>query len=306
MSDMSTNNSEQLTIMFADIAGSTKLYDLLGDKKAYPMIKLTLDIMSKIVNNNKGRVVGTAGDEIMCQFYDANNAVESAFIIQNTLNNDINLGVRIGMHTGLTGVHNGRPFGDTVNVASRMTGLAKAGRVIISSATSDAINTVYKANLRDFDTVIVKGKSKPVQTFEYIWDQSNSTRVGGLSPITSQNIQPAQSALECQYKSLKILLTPQHPIITIGRAHTNDISISSTQVSREHATIELVGNLVIFTDHSTNGCNFKIKATDNQTHAGGLEFILHRDKWVLSGKGVIGVGEPAESSQNLIFFEHFR
>ena len=306
--DEISDNSEQLTIMFADIAGSTKLYDRLGDEKAYPIIKLVLDVMSKVVCDNKGIVVEIIGDEIMCQFYDANDAVEAAFKIQKTLTSNANLSVRIGLHTGLTGVHEGHPFGDIVNVASRMTGLAKAERVIISRATRDAINSLNQANLRTFDVVQVKGKLEPIQTFEYIWDQSDSTSFGGLSPIMlkSEKIRPKQSTLECQYKSFKIQLTPANPKITIGRSAMNDIFIDSTNVSRDHVTIELVGNRVIYTDHSTNGSHFQIKATDSNTHVNGLDFVLHRDKWILSGKGVVGVREPIENSQNLVFFEHFK
>ena len=54
--------------MFADIAGSTRLYNQLGDDKAELLISTRLDIMCNITASYNGRVIKKIGDEIMCQF----------------------------------------------------------------------------------------------------------------------------------------------------------------------------------------------------------------------------------------------
>lgn len=297
------DSNEKLTILFSDIAGSTRLYDRLGDEKAYPIITSTLDIMSEIVADNHGIVVETIGDEIMCQFHDANNAIAAANHIQTTLSKNNQLSARIGLHTGIAGMHDGRPFGDIVNVAARMTGLAKAGRIIISIDTMEAFNLVNKAKLRQFEYAHVKGKEKSFQTFEYIWDEIDSTSYGQSLPILSQNIQPPRGSLICRYREIWMRIDQDHTRITIGRNEHSDMMIDDFNASRDHATIELLGDRIIYIDHSTNGSHFKVKATDGNTYEEGFDFTLHRDKWVMSGEGVIGIGEPVDQSKNLIIFE---
>ena len=71
-----TNN--QCAIMFADIAGSTRLYNQLGDDKAEFLISTRLAIMCNIASNNNGRVIKKIGDEIMCQFPSAEDAALAA------------------------------------------------------------------------------------------------------------------------------------------------------------------------------------------------------------------------------------
>jgi len=298
-----SDSKENLTILFADIAGSTSLYDRLGDKKAHPIITLTLEIMSQIITEYRGIVVEIIGDEIMSRFYNANDAITAADKIQHTLAGNTQLSARIGLQTGITGMHNDHPFGNVVNVAARMTSLAKAGKVIISNDTKQALNSVNQIQLRPFDYVKVKGKDKALQTYEYIWDQLESTNYVRLSPIRSQIIQPSRVSLICRYKSLRLCIDQDHTKISIGRSEHSDITIDSDKVSREHASIELFGGRIIYIDHSTNGSYFSVKETDSNTHAEDLNFVLHRDEWVMSGKGVVCIGEPVDQCQNSILFE---
>ncbi|MBT6454126.1 MAG: adenylate/guanylate cyclase domain-containing protein, partial [Gammaproteobacteria bacterium] len=58
----------QATILFADIAGSTALYENIGDSQAENLINTILAALSGIVEEHNGLVIKTIGDEIMCQF----------------------------------------------------------------------------------------------------------------------------------------------------------------------------------------------------------------------------------------------
>ena len=74
-----------LAILFADIAKSTHLYETLGNKKAQSLIGNCLSLLSRITSQHKGVVIKTIGDEIMCTFPGANEAVEAAMAIQPKL-----------------------------------------------------------------------------------------------------------------------------------------------------------------------------------------------------------------------------
>jgi len=132
---MSENTSKELTILFADVAGSVELYTELGDIQAHERICLFQQSMKILVEQqNRGRVVETISDEIMCVFSKTDDALAAAGMIQKSMKTDREwcLNVRIGIHSGLTSNENGHPFGDMVNVAARVVAVAKAGQVMFT------------------------------------------------------------------------------------------------------------------------------------------------------------------------------
>ena len=74
--------------MFADIAGSTKLYDTLGDQAARAKVAASIDTMSEITTQNSGTVIKTIGDEVMCTFPTAEDAGTAAWEMQETFDEE--------------------------------------------------------------------------------------------------------------------------------------------------------------------------------------------------------------------------
>ncbi|HEY5701588.1 MAG TPA: adenylate/guanylate cyclase domain-containing protein, partial [Gammaproteobacteria bacterium] len=62
---------EEVAIVFADVSGSVRLFDALGDETAWKLIQKCLNGLTDEVNKHRGRVVKTIGDEIMCTFTSA-------------------------------------------------------------------------------------------------------------------------------------------------------------------------------------------------------------------------------------------
>ncbi len=99
------NEELKLAVMFADVAGSTRLFDQIGDRAAKAAIDQCLALMIKIIEKNQGVIVKTIGDEVMCRFSEIDNAAQSAVTIQNCIeefaaSTTSHLKVRIGMHYG--------------------------------------------------------------------------------------------------------------------------------------------------------------------------------------------------------------
>ena len=65
----------EVAVLFADVVGSTRLYELLGDHAARDMIVLCVDLMRQATERNRGTVVKTIGDEILAIFPTGNDAV---------------------------------------------------------------------------------------------------------------------------------------------------------------------------------------------------------------------------------------
>jgi adenylate cyclase len=97
--------TQTLAILFADVSGSTRLFELRGDVEARRIIAGVLGVMTQIVHQHGGTVIKTIGDEIMCTFPGAVNGVQAACDMQRRVSTDPafvcdNIGLRIGMHYG--------------------------------------------------------------------------------------------------------------------------------------------------------------------------------------------------------------
>src|ERR1700733_14847697 len=97
----------ELAILFADVVGSTRLYDLMGDVRAREMVAICIDVMRSATEQRQGTVIKTMGDEVMATFPPAGAALNAApqRSQQTTLNRQPKVGgqpvaIRIGCHFG--------------------------------------------------------------------------------------------------------------------------------------------------------------------------------------------------------------
>ncbi len=80
-----SKHTEKLAVMFADICGSTALYDRLGDEIARRLITKCLAMMVDKTTSNQGTLIETIGDEILCTFPSAEHAANAACAMQDTI-----------------------------------------------------------------------------------------------------------------------------------------------------------------------------------------------------------------------------
>ena len=97
--------TQPLAIVFADVSGSTRLFEQLGDVEARRIIAAVLDALTVVVHRNGGAVIKTIGDEIMCTFPSALDGIRAACEMQRKVTGDPvfardSIGIRIGMHHG--------------------------------------------------------------------------------------------------------------------------------------------------------------------------------------------------------------
>jgi class 3 adenylate cyclase len=126
----------QAAILFADIAGSTKLYETLGDVEALATIARALEVIRQICEEHGGRIVKTIGDEAMAIFPNAANAAYSAISMQTQVSAmKTSRGASLSIHAGFhyrPVIDDGKDvFGDSVNLAARLTSLAASGPVAL-------------------------------------------------------------------------------------------------------------------------------------------------------------------------------
>jgi class 3 adenylate cyclase len=274
-------------VVFADIAGSTRLYETLGDDKAKRIVLTIENKIADIVREMGGLVQEMVGDEVMFRFEDVDRAVACACEIQRVMqcfgDTDSRLALRIGLHLGPAIVEQGRMFGDTVNTAARMAGIAQANQIITTAEVVNALKEAPNAMLRRFDEVKVKGKRDALVVYEVLWHQTNVT---AISYATKRSAAPLP-LLTLEYQGRSWQLRPWQGIFSIGRSTTSDLVVRAESASRQHGSVEFARGRFVFSDSSTNG-------TYVQT-ADGPCLFFRREATPLVGRGEIGFGAPPQT-----------
>ncbi|GAO37394.1 guanylate cyclase [Sulfuricella sp. T08] len=282
------NENVSLAILFADISGSTRLYETLGDKEALERIEHCLSVLSELSHKHHGEIVKTIGDEIMCAFADAGSAFCAARAMQTEMamqliSGKLPLYIHIGMHYGPAIRDEGDVFGDAVNIAARLTKIAKAGQIITSQQTADTLPTELRADMRKLGNATLKGKREEIDICEIIWQE-----VGDLTlmPGTAFKTAPYTGRLVLRHGGTSLVIDGNKSAAVLGRDKNNDLVVNNPLASRQHAQIEYRGGKFILIDQSTNG-------TYIFTEDGRKSFV-HREEFPLSGSGSISLGHDTE------------
>ncbi len=290
----------ELAILFADVVGSTRLYELMGDLRARDMVAICIDVMRTATEQHQGTVIKTMGDEVMATFADADQALNAASQMQQQISRHSQLKVegqpvalRIGCHFGPVVLENRDVFGATVHTANRMTSQAKAMQIMTTAAVVERLAPQWRAAVRQVDVATLKGQGNEVALYEVLWQTEDVTSMIPAIGMGNQNLPHLRLRLQCQDR--EFVLDEQHPTVTIGRAEDNDLIVKGNLISRLHARIEINRHKFVLIDQSTNGTF--VQSQD------GDEAFVRRDSVQIKGKGMIGLGKlPDQDSPQTIRF----
>ncbi len=295
---MSSNQS--LTILFADVSGSTKLFEMRGNVIARNIISAVLGALVEVAQRHGGSLVKTIGDEIMCTFPGALQGLLAATDMQRRVKGDAdfvqdNVGIRIGLHHGDALLEDNDVFGDAVNVAARMAALAQRDQIVATASTSLGITNAAGLRVRSVGTARVAGKLAPIEIVDVMWqeDVSHVTTVQRIVRFAEAKTERMRLVLRHRDREFHVdeLADP----FTLGREAGHSLTIDADWVSRDHAMIEWKRGHFILSDRSTNGTWVRI---------GNEELFVHRDAFHLRRNGTISLGQSSETGgENLLYFE---
>jgi class 3 adenylate cyclase len=287
-----------LAILFADVSGSTRLYEKLGDARALECIGLCLNIMREVTAEHGGRVIKTIGDEVMCVFPTVSAGAKAAADMQARVSmqdpaGGQRLAIRIGLQFGPVLEKADDVFGDSVNVAARMASLAKAGQIITTGDSVDAMPPSMRALTRNLDTVSVKGKEEDIAICEIIWQHGEDL----TSLATRMDAgPPSQIRLRLRHGGREVVFGPEQKQMTLGRDASCDLVIADRKASRQHARIERRRDKYVLIDQSSNGTHLTVH--------GQPEIRIRREEFVFQGRGSISFGHPyAADPAEVVVFE---
>lgn len=284
-------NTKNIAVMFTDVVGSTRIYEVLGNEKAQNIVSHALNIVGSIVQKHQGSVVKTAGDDLLSTFKSADDALIAACVIHDTFEEniifeDVLLTFHIGIHYGEGVFIEGDVYGDAVNIAARLTSVAKSGQIITSKETVDHLKKGLAAKARFFDTVLVKGRKKPIEIYDIVWKKTGNET--SLVRMTTGIF--GGKSLNLQFKDKLINILPEPVTFILGRGINSQLVIAATMVSRQHASIEYHHRKFVLRDMSINGTYVRLNDED---------FFIKGEKTTIIGNGAISLGKRVDDQPEL-------
>ncbi|MBT3360647.1 MAG: adenylate/guanylate cyclase domain-containing protein [Rhodospirillales bacterium] len=163
-------------IFYADVAGYSRLTGL-DEEGTHRRLSEYLDVISSAIEESGGRVVHYAGDAVLADFKTVVEAVSCAISIQRDLAvrnqplpEDRRVEFRIGINLGDVMVDRNDIYGDGVNVAARLEGLADVGGICISGAVHDQVRNRMDVGFEPMGRQQVKNIAEPISAFRVVLD----------------------------------------------------------------------------------------------------------------------------------------
>lgn len=156
----------ELTIVFADLTGSTGLFEALGNSRAAEVVTRTTHWIGKLCQARGGRVIKYLGDGVLLSFEYNPGAVLAAIELQSShrerhssVPGGDQMKIKIGMARGEVVEQDGDCFGDAVNVASRLSDLSGGDQIFASESVIDALPHDEDIHFRNLGPMDIRGKS---------------------------------------------------------------------------------------------------------------------------------------------------
>lgn len=279
----------QRTVLFADLRGSTALYETLGNAEATTVVTRSVSLISQIVSTSGGVVVKTLGDGLMAVFADSAAAVVAADEMHDSLErivppsgqrNTPVLKLQVGLAHGEVVEMSGDCFGDAVNVAARLLDHAGDNETLATASVVAGLDHETRERCRSLDKVQLRGRVEPVHVYLI-----EGRRFSDTAATAYGELLPAQEpeGIRLVWLDLnRVFAGPSLPVV-LGRSPQVTYCIDDSRVSRSHARIDWHGGAFQLTDLSYNGTYVRF-SNDSEIVA------LRRGTCTLHGSGLIGLG----------------
>jgi len=290
------------TVVFADLVGSTGIFERLGDETAGRFVTQLTTALSRTFEEHNGRVVKLLGDGLFVVFPEERDAVGACIAIQKRLHDKpvrpggtgTPVQMQMGLESGEIVEIDGDCYGDAVNSAARLADLAGAEQILATQRVRNALPSAMQDQLRSLGPMYLRGKSEVTEVFQADWqaDRDSDATVMGVSMFKAVQ----DGHLEIASAGQTVRLEPRGERLTLGRATTASLTVNDSRVSRVHATVEWRGAQFVLTDLSSFGTWVYV---GNQAEP----LVLRRTECYLVGQGEIALGcdRNAESAPMVRF-----
>ena len=165
-------------ILVADVAGYSRLMGIDEEGTLTRMTAYRRDVVDPGVFRNRGRIVKNTGDGLLAEFASVIDAVRCAVEVQTDMAErnsgdaeDQRISFRIGINVGDIVEQDGDIFGDGVNIASRLEGIAEPGGICVSGRVQEDAAGKVEFTFEDMGEQVLKNIARPVRAFRLLFKQ---------------------------------------------------------------------------------------------------------------------------------------
>lgn len=295
------------TVLFADLRGSTALYETLGNAEATTVVTHAVGVMARAVAESNGQLIKTLGDGLMAAFDDSAAGLKAAQAMHEALEHLSARGRERGASPGLRGLRlqvalargevvemSGDCFGDAVNVAARLIDHCGDNETLITAEVLAGLDAKQKKRFRSLDWMHLRGRAEPVLVHVLGGKRGMDLAPTQFGPVPSAT-EPEAVRLSWDDAS-EVFDGGQMPVV-LGRSTQSQFRVDDSRVSRSHARLDWHGGVFQLTDLSYNGTYVRFGAADEVV-------TLRRSSCTLHGSGCIGLGgSPTDPTGPSVRFE---
>ena len=288
------------TVLFADLRGSTALYELMGNTNATAVVTRSVALACRVINHCGGTVVKTLGDGLMAMFERSVDSIQAADemhdsleriaadgLVSSTMGLTIStkltaLKLQVGIARGEVVEMGGDYFGDAVNVAARLLDHAGDNETLATSMVFEDLPPTTRSRFRNLDRMQLRGRAEPVHVYLLEALRPGDSAATAYGDIISS---PDPEGIRLICTDLSRVYSPQNLPVILGRSSQAAYCIDDSRVSRSHTRVDWHGGTFSLSDLSYNGTYVRF-SNDKEI------VCLRRSSCTLHGSGVIGLGAP--------------
>jgi adenylate cyclase len=288
----------EFTVVFADLTGSTGVFEKLGNAKAAQSITRLTQWIGQICERHRGDVVKSLGDGVLILFKESRDAIEAAIELQKIhyariLHWPLPLKMRlqIGMARGDVVRQDGDCYGDAVNVASRLSDLSGSEQILVSESVIRQLPETYTVRSRSLGPMLIRGRTESCIVHRVEWQDEVLSEVftmpARLMPSITDNQLINLVCIELSWLDLNATFTTAELPLYLGRDADAQFIVQDPRVSRRHAMIDWRAGKFYLKDISSYGTWVKFSNGDSI-------IPLRRQDCVLLHNGTMALGASFE------------
>ncbi len=288
----------EVTVVFADLTGSTGVFEALGNAKAAQAVTRLTDWLGSVCTARHGKVVKNLGDGVLMVFAHSTDAVEAVSEMQRLHTerikkwpDELRMYLQIGMAQGEVIQQANDFFGDAVNVASRLSDMSGPDQILATDAVIDSLPPNTLVRYRSLGAIGIRGRQEACMVYRVEWQtevlSDFFTVPAELTPNPFSKAVPQIGTIELSWLGRAAIFTSAQLPLHIGRDNDSDFIVNDPRVSRLHVKITWRGGKFYLEDVSSYGTWVRF--------AGGDAIVaLRRQECVLLVGGEMALGAAFE------------
>ena len=298
------------TVVFADLRGSTALFETLGNAEATSVVTHCVNALVGPVTDHGGRVIKTLGDGLMALFITPASAAAAAAVMHDVLDAIVSRGSERGASSGLRALRlqvalargevvemAGDCYGDAVNVAARLLDHAGDNETLLTHEVLRGLPLEQRARYRSLDRLVLRGRVEPVEV--HVLGGKRGAGDTAITQFGGVAMDDEPDGMRLVWLDLNRLFAVQQMPVVLGRSPQVSFCVDDSRVSRSHARVDWHSGNFQLTDLSYNGTYVRFND--------GEIVSLRRGSCILHGSGSIGLGgSPSDPTSACLHFDILR